>query len=497
MKETIKAGIGGYAFTFDVDAYQALNAYLENLKVYFQNKNDGQEILEDIEGRMSELLQLQAKKTGNIITLSDAQHIMEIMGNPVDFADGEETDPDSNSTTNKKKDIPRFEKKLYRDTDHSVLGGVCSGLGQYFRVDPVIIRIIYVLSVILSHNVSHRLSGIIFISYFVLWIVMPKAKTIAQKIAMSGQNPSIEAIESGNLKYQEMRGGGLSRTLGKIIKIFAGIILYLIGISIILSAFFALFFPSIIDFPSIKDFLEANALYSNDILVAGSVIWLIPAFMVIYLAIKLMTKFTARDLIVIGLAFIVWLGACSYIGVLGVKFSKDYKNEASYNEKFISAISSDTVRIRLGDVYKFAESTFDSNELYMLDGSPKSWFLIPRVEIIKDSTYKNIEVEVKKKAFARSYQMAEEKAKGANLEIKEQNTDLIINPHIYNKNNLWDREVFRITIYCPDNKTIIVEEPLQRKTYRNTPSKKRKSEAKRNNKNYEETDTITVNVNNI
>jgi len=465
MKETIKAGIGGYAFTFDVDAYQALNTYLENLKEYFRDKEDGQEILIDIESRMSELLQLKAKSANDIITLSDAENIMEIMGNPIDFADGDENQIKNDQPSGKKKENPLFEKKLYRDMDHSVLGGVCSGLGQYFRIDPVIIRIVYTLSVILSNQISHRFSMFLFLTYFVLWIAMPKAKTIVQKISMTGQNPSIEGIETGDLKYQEIRGSGLGRTLGKIMKVFCGIILYMIGIGIALSAFFILFFPSILDLPSIKEFLESNALYTSDIIISGTISWLAPAFMVIYFAIRLMTKITARDFVILGITFAIWIMACTYLGVLGSKVAMDYKNQASYNDKFIPAIQPDTLHIRLDDEFKYAETVFDSNQLYMIDGSPKSWFIIPSIEVRKDSIYKEIEIEVIKRAFAKNRNTAEEKAKNATLEFQGQSNSLTIKPHLYNRHNLWDREIFSITVYCPENKTVVVDGPLQRRSH--------------------------------
>ena len=87
MKETTKVSIGGYAFTLDVDAYQLLQGYLDSLKDHFSTKNEGAEIIQDIEARMSELLQLKNVKGDGVITLADAKDIIKIMGNPKDFGD--------------------------------------------------------------------------------------------------------------------------------------------------------------------------------------------------------------------------------------------------------------------------------------------------------------------------------------------------------------------------------------------------------------------------
>ncbi|MDU1905573.1 MAG: PspC domain-containing protein [Dysgonomonas sp.] len=499
MKETIKASIGGYAFTLDIDAYELLNTYLDNLKAYFGKKNDGSEILTDIEYRMSELLQMKANSPTDIITLSDAQHIIEIMGNPVDFDDAEETiesgstseNKENTSSINKKKE----SKKLYRDTDHAVLGGVCSGLGHYFNLDPVLVRVIYALSFFISMISSKiaffdKLSFLIFISYFVLWIAMPAAKTFNQKLAMSGQDPSIEGIETGNFKVKKARGSGLGRALGKLLKAFIIFILSMVGVSLLLSAFFTLFFPSVISFPSIKDFLETNGLFTYNIVASITLVWLIPALMIIYFVIRLLTKFNMRDLVVLGIAFVVWLGVCLYIGSWGVKLSKDYKHKANYTQKYIPSVESDTVHIKLGEQYKYAETVFDSNQLYMIDEEPKSWFLMPKVEIIKDTLYKKIEIDIQKTAFDRSWQAAQDKAEKANFRIKEQGTSLLLKPELYSKDNHWDREIFKVIVYCPENAEIKVDRPLKQNVSKRNRTKKEK---KKKEKVIEsETDTVSV-----
>lgn len=469
MKETIKAGIGGHAFTLDIDAFEALDSYLNNLKSHFQNKDDGAEIITDIESRMSELLQMKVKTPNIIITLQDALHIIEIMGNPSDFEDeAGNNETENTAPTNKKKEPLQIDKKLFRDMEHSVLGGVCSGLGAYFRIDPVIIRIAYVLGIILTNQFSDRLSALIFISYFILWAVMPKAKTMLQKLAMSGQDPSIADIEKfGSLKTKEMRGSSFGRVLKKILKIFISLILYIVGISILLGVFLALFFPSITDLPTIKEFMEVTGFYSDKLAVSITLAWLIPAFMILYFAIKLMIKFTTKDLAVLGIAFIVWLAACGYTATKSVKFAKDFKSKETVSEKIVLKTKSDTLLFELGKYYKEAESVVDIKELYYIEGETKSWFIIPRIEIRKSNKYTDFEIEIKKTAFAGNNRKAKEKAENARLILEERDSRIRIEPHLYNKNKKWDREYFKIIIYCPENKTVKVEDLLEFRTTTN------------------------------
>lgn len=472
MKETIKVGIGGYAFTCDIDAYEVLNNYLDNLKAYFENKSDGAEVINDIEGRMSELLALKGEAPGYIITLADAQDIIGIMGKPSDIADEDTSDEAKESPLRKKEPMPAG-KKLYRDADNAILGGVFSGLGHYFRVDPVILRIIYLVIFFFpwpflnNHAVDFlgKFSGLMFLAYFIFWIVVPKAQTFQQKLVMSGKDSSIDSIASGNLS-SGVRGSNLGRILKNILKVIGGLILGIVIASFVLVAISFLFFPSIVNLPSISDFLETSGLYTPYIVPSILIIWFVPVFMVIYTIIRIIKRFMLRDLIVLGIAFVVWLGACSYCIVTGVNFAKDYKHESAVVEKIIPQTQSDTLNLQLGNRYRISEALFENDEFFRIEGEGvKTWFIVPSINIKRDKKYENFEIEIKKQAFGKSRQIAEDKASNAHLDVDPQESGIVINPHVYNKNNVWDREIFSITIYCPEDKTIIVDKLLEPRTW--------------------------------
>lgn len=463
MKETIKASIGGYAFTLDADAYEILKSYLDNLKLHFENKEDGNEIISDIEARMCELLQMKASKEDHIITLEDAKSIIEIMGNPIDFEEEATYSKTNNSqsSSSQRSENTIINKKLYRDTENGILGGVCAGLAKYFHVDVVLIRIGYAASIALAGFVANKLGGYLFLSYFLLWIAMPKAKTMAQKLAMSGEDPSIEAIENRTAKIprrQESRIGGV---LGSIIKAVSGTLVFLIGIAIALAGAFTIFFPAALDLPSISEALNIFGLYSTNINITLAIIWFLPAVCLIYLGITILTRFTSKDLIIFGIAFLVWIAACSYLGVITTKQAKNYKKHADFTEKVELSTSADTLYVQLHkDVQNAYRWQNENNELFTLDGNPRSWFAFPRIHINQDTIYKGFELKIKKTAFAKNFQSAKTKATEAKLSYNIQDSLILINPRLYNKNNPWDREFFEIEINCPVNKTVIVDEPI-------------------------------------
>lgn len=461
MKETIKASIGGYAFTLDADAYEILKSYLDNLKFHFENKEDGHEIISDIEARMCELLQMKASKSESIITLEDAKSIIEIMGNPVDFEEEVTDNTESNSTKSQRSENTVITKKLYRDTENGILGGVCAGLAKYFHIDVVVIRIGYAACIASAGFIADKLGGYIFLSYFLLWIAMPKAKTLTQKLAMSGADPSIEAIENRTAKISRHKESRLGSVLGSIIKAASGTIIFMIGIAIALAGGFAIFFSAALDLPSISEILSIFGLYSANMNITLAIIWFLPAACLLYLGIIICTKITPKDFIIFGIALLVWIGACSYLGIISAKQAKNYKEHADFTDRIDINTSSDTLYVQLDKDVQNAENCGRGNNiLYTLDGNPRSWLILPKIKINKDTIYKNFEIEIKKTAFDKNYQLAKTKASEAQLNYNIQDSLVLINPHLYNRNKPWDREFFEVEINCPANKTVIIDEPI-------------------------------------
>ena len=183
MKITENINLAGLIFTIDQDALIKLQHYLNSIERFFAIKEEGKEVVADIEGRISELFGTKINKSKEVINIEDVNQIIEIMGMPEDFMD--EIQPEPRKRT---YHYHNNQKKLYRDPDDKVLAGVSSGLGAYFNLDPVLFRVLFVLAVIFT--------GIGVLVYIILWIVIPEANTFAQKLEMKGYQANVSNIHN-------------------------------------------------------------------------------------------------------------------------------------------------------------------------------------------------------------------------------------------------------------------------------------------------------------
>jgi len=171
MKITENINLSGLIFTIDQDAFLKLQNYLNSIERYFGTKEEREEILTDIEGRIAELFQTQLNKSKEVITMLEVDKIIEVLGMPEEFLGyGEKKEFYSNEPTYRKSN------RLFRDPDNKYLGGVCSGLGYYYNIDPVILRVLFVLCLGLGS----------LLVYIVFWIVLPQAIHVNDKFEMKG-----------------------------------------------------------------------------------------------------------------------------------------------------------------------------------------------------------------------------------------------------------------------------------------------------------------------
>jgi len=180
MKTTTNININGISFTLDEDAYQLLNEYMISLKAHFKNKKGGAEIISDIEARIAELFQNMLNETKQVINLEDVKKVKSQLGQPSDF----EPESEEEQTYDYTYDFTR--KRLYRDINDRMIGGVCSGLGAYFHVDTTWVRLAFVIAII---------SGVSPFIYLILWIVIPPAISATERLEMRGAAVNISNIE--------------------------------------------------------------------------------------------------------------------------------------------------------------------------------------------------------------------------------------------------------------------------------------------------------------
>lgn len=347
--------------------------------------------------------------------------------------------------------------------DNSIVGGVLSGLGKYFHIDPVILRIIYIAIFLILWFAAHKTGFFWLLAYAALWVVVPKAKTLDQKLAMQGADPSIENIENREeVSFNKPRNSGF----GKVLKIISGIILGCIALGILISiiAVVAVFtgLYSASDFPSINEGLNLIGLNSFDFKLSFIAIIALPLIGLLYLCIKFLfqIRFTKKDAIISVIAFILWIGVSAYFGGTMYRYAKPYQKDYSVIQTIPITTLSDTLYVKLPPLYLKATPMFDSENIFYLENDNRkiSSFIMPDIIIKKDTSCLNYQIEIKKHAKAATKRQALLKAEQAMFDYIIKDSLFIIRPRIYNKNNPWDREFFTIYITSPINKTVIVDE---------------------------------------
>lgn len=189
MNKILNINLGGYALTIDDDAYEYLQAYLESIRRRFSESEGRDEIVGDIEARLGEIIS-QGMGNRTIVMMPDVEEATTVMGKPEDFGSDDHAEPKKASSNARSSTTPpiRTGKRFFRDEEDAVAAGVCSGLSAYFGIqDPVWMRLAFVLMVFLSF-------GFWVPAYLLMWILVPPAKSAADRLAMRGEPVNVENI---------------------------------------------------------------------------------------------------------------------------------------------------------------------------------------------------------------------------------------------------------------------------------------------------------------
>lgn len=197
MKKVININFQGTVVPIEESAYEILQQYIDSLRNYFASEEGHDEIINDIENRISELFQARLKDGATCITDGDVNNIMDNMGRPKDFDEAESKSPgEGDSGASAAGSQPNWQyaqKRLYRDESNKILGGVCSGIGAYLGIDPWIVRILFIIS------------GLGLLAYIILWIFLPsdslKKTGVSKKLYRNPDNRIIAGVCGGIGSY--------------------------------------------------------------------------------------------------------------------------------------------------------------------------------------------------------------------------------------------------------------------------------------------------------
>ena len=191
MKKTLTVNLGGTVYHIDDDAYRLLDDYLSNLKHFFRKQEGAEEIVNDIEIRIAELFAEKVSAGKQVITIADVEEIIARVGKPEDFgvSDDESEPHKKEQTASSGQGYTRTTtaRRLFRDPDNKLLGGVASGLAAYFDWDITLVRILMIVLLFVPYCPM-------IILYIIGWIIIPEARTAAEKLSMRGEAVTIENI---------------------------------------------------------------------------------------------------------------------------------------------------------------------------------------------------------------------------------------------------------------------------------------------------------------
>ena len=454
MNKTVSINLAGILFNIDEDAYQKLQNYFEAIKASLQNTQGASEIISDIEGRVAELFSERIKTSQQVISNKEVDEIVIIMGQPEDYKIDEEIFEEA--PKNEKSDSQK--RRLFRDRDNSYIGGVSSGFGYYFGIDPLIIRLIWVI-LIFGAGMGPLL-------YIILWILIPAANTTAEKLSMMGKPINITNIEKkvkeefGNVKEslervkESVNSGRLNdlgkniqstsrsffETIGDLILLFFKLIFKAIGmffivfsIVILIGFFIGLLTVGIADaihFPGM-DFAElVNS--------SGLPIWLvsilalliagIPMVFILLLGLRMVSKriplfnkYTKFSLLG------VWLIVLITLTIFSVKQAADYRLDASVTEQVELPITKmDTLYLEMKGNPLYSKFLHRNSNLEIIyDEQDTKRIYGSDIRLIVQSTKDSIgSISVEKKASGVDYLIAKDRAMALDYQFEFKNNTL-------------------------------------------------------------------------
>lgn len=483
MNKTVTINLGGIVFHIDEDAYQKLSRYFDAIKRSLNNSSGQDEIIKDIEMRISELLSEKLVSDKHVIGLKEIDEVIAVMGQPEDYIIEDDSKNESAYQAYKKS------KKLYRDKDKGMIGGVAAGLSHYLGIDVVWIRVLLLLFFFGF--------GTGILAYIILWIATPEAITTTEKLEMTGEPVTISSIEKKvreefdsvsekfkNVDYDkygnqmktgaERFGNTLSEIITTIFKVFAkflGVILIISGFTVLFFLFVGIFTLGtgfFIEFPW-QEFVNAGNFTDYPIWAFGLLMFFavgVPFFFMTLLGFRLLSpnmksigsiaKYTLLALWIIAIAILISIGIqqASEVAYEGKTVQKENLNlkptdtlevKFRYNEYYTKDIDDN-------DNFRFVQDAGNNQLIYSNNIS---------FEILKTDE-KLAFIQIERTARGKSFQEAKKRAEKIQFGYKLEGNQLILDNYLLSSvaEKFRDQEVI-IYIYLPEATVFKVDESAQ------------------------------------
>ena len=480
MNKTVNINLAGIVFHIDENAFETLNNYLNALKNHFKNEEGGDEILKDIEGRIAELFTKRLDKK-EAISLTDINEITTIMGDPSQYDDEIEQEQ-SQESQDKEEDLRKGKRrKVFRDEEDRMIGGVCRGMAHYFDINVLFCRIIFI--------------GILFLIgpgapflYIMFWIALPSAKTTAEKLEMKGERVNINNIEKNikkelNIIEDKIRDFdrkftkeifGANSFFRKIVDFFIRVIK---GVFKFAGSFFGIFcilFGGILLLLIFSFvFSGAEILFQNHPMVEhvfngfpnnNSITWLsifigIPIVAVILFGLRLVNNTKIHMNYKIGI-FVLWITSIFFLLNSAKDISLEFQKEAKNTiiENIIT--ESDTLYLSMNDVNRVLDNIFDTKGFKVTPFEDNLIGIGMELDIVKS---KNDNFNLIKEATARGKDkhLAKEMAEGIGFEFTLENDNLIFDDFFTIATQKWRMQELDLTLELPIDMVVFLDHSLE------------------------------------
>ncbi|MBC8265530.1 MAG: PspC domain-containing protein [Flavobacteriales bacterium] len=477
MNKTVNINLAGIVFHIDEDAFEILNNYLNALKNHFKNEEGADEILKDIEGRIAELFTERLDKK-EAISIADVNEVTAIMGNPSDYDDDfieEKVEKTEDLLKNKRK-------RIFRDEDERMIGGVCSGLGNYFDINVFWFRIIF-LALLFTVGGGTLI-------YIILWIAIPSAKTTAEKLEMKGEKVNISNIEKNikdeldNLetkvkdfdkKVTSEYGSkavsfvqkitdlfislfkGIFKFLGSCFGIFAvvigGILLFVIVSALLSNGIIFLEINQLLSY-----IFESGTIPGN--LKAGLVLFIgIPIISVILFGLKLVNNTTIHSNHKIALLFL-WLASWVILGSSGTNIAAEFQKNAKHSTTEIINFQNDTLYLSMNDVDREFDIVFDAKGFKVSPFEDELIGIGMRLDL-KESQDSIFSLIKEATAFGKSKSNAKISAQGVSFNFLVEDDNLIFDDFFSIEEQKWRMQELDLTLEIPIGKVIYLDHSIE------------------------------------
>lgn len=494
MNKTISINIAGFVFNIEEQAYDKLSKYLESIRRNFQNEEDCEDIMSDIESRIAELFHERISDSKEVILSSDVEEIILIMGKPEDYISDE-------SQTNFTQEDAEFveaedvssdetfqhtgKRRLYRDEQNGSIAGVCTGLGWFFGLDPVLVRIAFILLVLLGG------SGILL--YIILWIVIPEAKTTAEILEMRGEPVTLDSIKDhvkgmkdgvkmgDNVKSNFKKavntgvkaGSHLASSLSKVF----GVVFTLGGIFALLVLIIILFGDTgllplvgseqVENLPTLLEVLYPDG-RSGLVFFAIILVTIIPIISLIVTGVKLLFNIQTNLKTLAITTSIIWFLAATTLALTGIELGMNFRNEVDidYNVE-VDTDSTDTIFIDVAEDDIFSnfiefQQVWNYTELVRVEDE-QMHLGFPELRIVHKADSSDFEVILFKSSNGLYHKEAIHKAENIQYNIDVDSNHILLDPYFtINKNEKLRYQHVSVEVHVPIGKKVKFGENIDR-----------------------------------